>query len=95
MPLDQSSSASGAISGGLETPSKSGTGTGAAGGTGGAEALRILEGLKSRPKTYRGYSGINPPTATAMTVNTDLLNQSQQGEMYHGSSDNLSVTSSR
>jgi hypothetical protein len=57
--------------------------------SGGSEALRILEGLKSRPKTYRGYSGINPPTATAMTVNTE------HQEVYHGSSDNLSVTSSR
>lgn len=29
--------------------------------TGGSEALRILEGLKSRPKTYRGYNALNTP----------------------------------
>lgn len=49
---------------------------------GGSEALRILEGLKSRPKTYRGYNAINTPSH----IDTSLQDNS---------SDNNSLSSAR
>jgi hypothetical protein len=57
-------------------------------GGGGSEALRILEGLKSRPKTYRGYAtGVGP------SVNAE--HPADANNTSVGVSDNMSISSSR
>lgn len=43
--------------------------------SGGSEALRILEGLKSRPKTYRGYNVLNTPNPNE-SINQDNISDS-------------------